>query len=223
MAGARGVVVVIDVVRAFTTAAFAFAAGAQRVILAGTVEQALALRERYPGSLVMGEVGGLPVPGFDLWNSPAQFQGLDLTGRTLIQRTTAGTQGVVLATQAERLLTASFVVAGATARVLAALRPAEVAFIVTGVREENPGSGSEDVACAEYLSALLNGEQPDPADYLKWLATRGTRIEGAIEEQINQFMDDLKLCAAVDRFDFVMEVRRIGQDFIMERRDVPAT
>jgi len=72
---ATGLVVVIDVVRAFTTAAFAFAAGARRIILAGPVEQALALRERFPGALLMGESGGLLVPGFDLWNSPAQFDG----------------------------------------------------------------------------------------------------------------------------------------------------
>ena len=40
---ASGVVVVIDVVRAFTTAAFIFDAGAAEIILVSTVEEALAL------------------------------------------------------------------------------------------------------------------------------------------------------------------------------------
>ena len=75
---ATGTVVVIDVVRAFTTAAFAFAAGAREVVLTDSVEEAFALRDRFRGAaggrltcLLMGEVGGEPIEGFDLGNSPA--------------------------------------------------------------------------------------------------------------------------------------------------------
>jgi 2-phosphosulfolactate phosphatase len=57
-AEATGLVVVIDVIRAFTTAAFAFAAGAETITLVSTVEEALTLRKQQPDSLVMGEVGG---------------------------------------------------------------------------------------------------------------------------------------------------------------------
>jgi hypothetical protein len=55
---AEGIVVVIDVIRAFTVAAYAFAGGAQRLWLVRTVEEALALREREPGALLAGEIGG---------------------------------------------------------------------------------------------------------------------------------------------------------------------
>ncbi|MCI0521281.1 MAG: 2-phosphosulfolactate phosphatase, partial [Chloroflexi bacterium] len=72
---AQGVAVVIDVLRAFTTAAFAFAAGAEEILLTDTVENALDLRRRFPGALVMGEVGGLPPQGFDFGNSPATLSG----------------------------------------------------------------------------------------------------------------------------------------------------
>jgi 2-phosphosulfolactate phosphatase len=92
---AEGTVVVIDVLRAFSTAAYAFAAGVRQIQLVSTVEAALELRRQMPGALVMGEVEGLPVPGFDFSNSPPQFNGLDLGGRLLIQRTTSGTQGAV--------------------------------------------------------------------------------------------------------------------------------
>src|SRR6266540_3715942 len=51
---ATGAVIAIDVLRAFTTAAFAFAAGARDILLVSTVGEALALRERFPGSFVMG-------------------------------------------------------------------------------------------------------------------------------------------------------------------------
>src|SRR6266508_6970461 len=90
---AIGAVVVIDVIRAFTTAAFAFAAGAREIVLTSAVEEALALRAHFPGALVMGEVDGLPVEGFDFSNSPAELIGRDLGGRRMIQRTSAGTQG----------------------------------------------------------------------------------------------------------------------------------
>ena len=60
---ATGAVIASDVLRAFTTAAFAFAAGARDILLVSTVAEALALRARFPGSFVMGEVDGLPVAG----------------------------------------------------------------------------------------------------------------------------------------------------------------
>src|SRR5690349_20082319 len=92
---ATGAVVAIDVLRAFTTAAFAFAAGAREILLVSTVAEALALRERFPGSFIMGEVDGLPVDGFDFSNSPGDQLGRDFGGARFIQRTSAGTQGVV--------------------------------------------------------------------------------------------------------------------------------
>ncbi|HSG66484.1 MAG TPA: 2-phosphosulfolactate phosphatase, partial [Gammaproteobacteria bacterium] len=104
---ADGVVVVIDVLRAFTTAAFAFERGAREIVLVATVDEAFALRGRIPGSLLIGEVGGLPIDGFDLPNSPTAVAAADLDGRRLILRTSSGTQGVVRAERAEHLLGAS--------------------------------------------------------------------------------------------------------------------
>src|SRR5207237_5230955 len=75
---ATGTVVAIDVIRAFTTAAFALAAGARDIMPVGTVEQALELRARFPGALLMGEVGGYPIEGFDFGNSPSALLGRDL-------------------------------------------------------------------------------------------------------------------------------------------------
>ena len=62
--------VVIDVLRAFTTAAYAFAAGARRIWLVETVEEALAVKAARPGTLAMGENRGRWVEGFDFSNSP---------------------------------------------------------------------------------------------------------------------------------------------------------
>lgn len=220
---ATGLVVVIDVVRAFTTAAFAFAAGARRIILAGPVEQALALRERFPGALLMGELGGLLVPGFDLWNSPAQFDGLDLAGQTLIQRTSAGTQGVVRSSAAAHLLAASFVTAAPTVRAIQRLRPERVTFVLTGLHPQYPHFGREDLACAEYMVELLSGRQPNPVDYIGWTATfLDDHLVGAPADHIQKFSADLILCTDVDRFNFNMPVERRDGLLVMETmNDIP--
>ncbi|HKS16955.1 MAG TPA: 2-phosphosulfolactate phosphatase, partial [Planctomycetota bacterium] len=67
---ARGVAVVIDVIRAFTTAARAFAFGARDLVLVDSADAAFALKRRMPDAFLMGEVGGVRVPGFDHGNSP---------------------------------------------------------------------------------------------------------------------------------------------------------
>src|SRR6266496_1438681 len=87
-----GVVVAIDVMRAFTTAAWAFELGVARIVLTAELEEALALKAKLPGALALKD--GEPAPGFDLSNSPAQLrERTDLAGKTIVQRTTAGTVG----------------------------------------------------------------------------------------------------------------------------------
>ncbi len=218
-AAARGVVVAIDVVRAFTTAAYAFGAGARKILLAGTIEQALALRDRFPGALLMGKSGGLPVPGFDLWNSPAQFAELDLADKTLVQRTSAGTQGIVKSTQAERLFAASFAVAAPTARALLRDQPAQVTFVITGESPAIGHPGPEDRACAEYIAALLQGQNPDPLSYMAWAETFiEDRMQKETPEVRQAFRVDLTYCVEANRFPFALEVKRSGDLLVMEKR-----
>jgi 2-phosphosulfolactate phosphatase len=161
----EGVVVVVDVLRAFTVAALALASGAAALRCVATVEQAMALRASHPGSLVIGEVGGRRPEGFDLGNSPSMLDAAAVQGRLLIQRTSAGTQGLVAAApRASALFAAAFVCAGATARAVAALEPQEVTFVVTGVDHRD---GDEDRACADYITAVLQHGTADPRPYLR--------------------------------------------------------
>ena len=64
-ARARGTVIIIDVFRAFTTAAVAFSRGASHIYLVSEVEEALDLRRRGIAQLCMGEVGGVKPDGFN--------------------------------------------------------------------------------------------------------------------------------------------------------------
>jgi 2-phosphosulfolactate phosphatase len=211
---ATGAVVVIDVIRAFTTAAFAFAAGAQDVTLVSTVEDALALRQRMPGALVMGEVAGRPVQGFDLSNSPSALIGADLTGRHLIQRTSAGTQGVVLSTCANTLVAASLCCAGATVRYICKLSPEALAFVITAIGPDD--EGDEDTACADYLEALLRSESPEVGPFVQ--RVRQSSAGRAFGDPVTPEFPapDLECCVDVDRFNFAMPVIRRNGLLVME-------
>jgi 2-phosphosulfolactate phosphatase len=209
-ASATGVVVAIDVMRAYTTAAYALAAGAREIILTSTIEEALGHRQRLPEALVMGEVRGLPAPGFDLGNSPSALVGLDLNGRTLVHRTSAGTQGAVRAVSARALFGASFVVAAATVRAIRALQPEQVTLVATGFNPSD--SADEDYACADYLSALLtapNGEpQIDPAPYLERVR-RAETSEKFLDPARPEFpAEDVDRCAQIDQFPFALRIER---------------
>lgn len=207
-------VVVIDVLRAFSTAAYAFAADAAEILLVSDVKQALDLRRRFPDSLAMGEVNGLPVPGFDFGNSPSELVGKDLNGLRLIQRTSAGTQGVVRSRAAGTLLAASLVCGRATANWIAARQPQAVSFIITGARSEAalPGwpatQGDEDLACADYIRKMLDGAEADPEEAARRVRQSPTGKVLASPQRPEFPAADLDLCTAVDRFDFAMQVTR---------------
>ena len=203
---ASGVVVVIDVLRAFSTAAYAFAAGASKILLVGSVENALALKRDMPQAHLMGEINGYPIEGFEFGNSPTQLAGLDLTGAVMIHRSSAGTQGVVRSVKAEALLAASFCCARATAAFILQSSPRLVSFVITGLDSE--GHGDEDQACSEYIEALLLGTQPDPAPYLqRVIESKNGGLFRAKDQPAFPF-SDLDYCTAVDRFDFALPVRR---------------
>jgi 2-phosphosulfolactate phosphatase len=217
-AEASGTVIVIDVLRAFSTAAYALSAGASSISLVSTVEEALRLRDRIKGSIVMGEVGGLPVKEFDLSNSPVEIVRQDLKGKHLIQRTSAGTQGVVRCRKAEVILAGCFCCAAATARYLMKLSPGTLSLVVTG--RSRDGKGDEDEACADYIEALLSGGSPDAGTYVNRVreSFSGRRFS---DPSIPEYpAGDLELCVRVDVFDFAMPVVRDGRRLDIKRVDI---
>ncbi len=206
-AEAEGTVVAIDVLRAFTTAAFAFAAGAERILLVGTMEEALALQKDFPDALLMGEADGLSIEGFDFGNSPAELLEARLDGRTLIQRTSAGTQGIVKSERAGMLLAAALTNASATARYIEAHAEDSVTLVQTGLQPE--GWGDEDVACADFIEALLHNQAPDQ-----------TAITARVRKAGMDLADrdgpaDLNLAVQTDRFGFAMPVSREEGNLVM--------
>ena len=156
---ARGIVIIIDVLRAYTTAAVAFSRGAEKIVLVAEVEEALELKLAGAGQICMGEVGGMRPDGFDFGNSPSQLAAADVTGKTIIQSTRAGTVGMNAATQADQLYGGSFAVASATVEAVRRQEPDLVTIVAMG--SEGRIRTDEDEQCALYLRNLLLGVTPD--------------------------------------------------------------
>jgi 2-phosphosulfolactate phosphatase len=202
---ATGTVAVIDVFRAFTTAAVAFANGASSIVMVRSVEEARALREQSIGQICMGEVGGKPPNGFAHGNSPFEISGVDFRGKTIIQRTSAGTQGIVAAaTRADRLYAASLVTAEATVRALLSGSPDQVSLVAMG--ENGLNRTDEDELCAIHLRNRLEG-RPGDSDAIRRLILAGGEV-GRFYDPARSYLhpEDVDIALDIDRYDFAIRV-----------------
>ena len=217
--GARGLTVVIDVFRAFSVAAYAFARGARTIVPVADVDHARELKRLHPDWLLIGERHARPLPGFDAGNSPTELERLDLRGRTLIHTTHSGTQGLTAATRADEVITGALVNAGAIVRYIRSRAPAVVTLVRMG--HEARERCAEDDLCAQLLQQRLAGEQPSVADV-------ANRLRGAPSAQ--KFFDpacdwapqrDFELCTQVDAVDFALRLERDESLPRLQRIEVP--
>jgi len=150
-----GTAVVIDVLRATSTITLALASGYERVLVAGSIDEATALRT--PERTLAGEVGCARAPGFDLGNSPEET--LEPRGAELVLATTNGAPAIVAAAAAaDEVLIASLLNLDA---VLAQLAGREDILLVCAGTDAKVSL--EDVYLAGRLSARLDGERSDAA------------------------------------------------------------
>ena len=204
-AAATGTVVIIDVFRAFTTAAVALSRGATRIIMVASLEEALALRAAGAGDLCVGERHGARPEGFDFGNSPTEMAAAELAGKTLILTTTNGTAGIAAAGRATRLYAAAFVTAEATLRALRAAEPARVTLVAMGRKGER--RADEDELFAFYLRSRLEGRAPDKDAMRRLLMTMPPPPDPGLVAQGEYDPRDRTIAAEIDRVDFAIRVR----------------
>jgi 2-phosphosulfolactate phosphatase len=212
---AGGTVVIVDVFRAFTTAAVALARGADRIILVPGIEEALRLRDQGVGAVCVGEVDGIKPEGFDFGNSPHEMMQASLQGKVVIQSTRAGTTGAAAATHAEAVYAGSFVVAEATAEALRRDDPPQVTIVAMGwnarVRTD------EDELCALYLRNLLQGRRPDAEALRKLVLAGGEAAKFGDPKQPHFHREDLEIALEINKYDFAIRV--VKEDgFLVARR-----
>ncbi len=200
---AKGLVVIIDVFRACTTAAYVIANGAEKLITVSQVEEAFELKREYPELVLIGERKGRRIGGFDYGNSPYRMSQIDFSGKGVVLTTSAGTQGMVKAERADEILLGNFVCAGSNIRYIQKRRPDLLTLVAMG--KSGLENRKEDEYCAEYIEKSLNGDEP-----------KFSKIKESIRNyrSAKKFFDDSKPefpegdfhCAMdLDRFDFTMK------------------
>jgi 2-phosphosulfolactate phosphatase len=193
--------IVIDVIRAFTVAHYAFLRDAKEIILVGSSEEAFLLKTKNPHYLLAGETQGLPIEGFDLDNSPRRMAEADVAGKTLVQKTTNGVRATLNALEADAVFVTGFSNARKTAEFIKRnwSRDSTVNIIAS-----HP-DGDDDLACAEYIKSTLLG--------LECLTSEETirRVKGCQPAQ--KFFDPCK--PQFDSQDISYCIKELSGDFVM--------
>ena len=203
--GATGSVIIVDVFRAFTTAAVAFSRGARRIMLTDSPDAALDMRDRGVGTFCIGERGGRKPDGFDFGNSPTEMAVANVEGKTLIQTTSNGTVGVLAASGAEKIFAASLVCADATVEIVLASAPTKVTIVAIGRQGIR---ADEDEICALYLRSRLQGRYPDRAALSQFAATTVMPPVPALVQDGHYGARDREIALSVGTIPIALKVNR---------------
>jgi 2-phosphosulfolactate phosphatase len=220
---ARGVAVVVDVYRAFTTAALMFHLGAREIVLLAEPEDVLRLK-RDEGCLAVGEVDGRMVAGFDLGNSPSAVvaAGRDTFARRRVaERTSAGVTGAVAAAgSADCVVLGSYVTAAAIARYVRGLSPAPQVVSLVAMGKAGLEPTPEDEGCADYLAHLLTGQPYDAVATLQRIVDEEATQKFLRGKQAHYPQEDPLYCLQRDLFDFVLVATSEEGRLVARRVDV---
>lgn len=210
-------VVVIDVVRATTTIIEALANGARAIYPTESTEEAVRLASSMgrDDTLLCGERKGVKVEGFDLGNSPREFDAATVEGKKIVMTTTNGTRALGAAAEGARLLPCAFTNLGAVAEEVA--DDGHVVIVCAG-REDR--FSLDDALCAGHLIQRLIAETEDGHELND--AARAVRALASARKPSRRFLgltaggasvveiglgDDLDICADVDRHDVVVVMK----------------
>ncbi|HET6559569.1 MAG TPA: 2-phosphosulfolactate phosphatase [Prolixibacteraceae bacterium] len=203
---AKGLTVIIDVFRAFSTACYAFGNGVQRIYPVGDLELAYGLKNQHPEYILVGERYERRPEGFDFGNSPSQLLTGDLHGKTMVHTTSSGTQGIVNAVDADEVITGSFVNAGAIVSYIKKQKPEKVSLVCMGYSCQYPTD--EDTLLGVYIKNQLEGIPNDFAAMVDQIRKGDGARFFAPEKQEWAPVADFDLCLSLNRFNFVLKVEK---------------
>lgn len=196
---ARGITVVIDIFRAATVEAFLLDKGVKEIVPVATAKESFKLKKENPGYILCGEDHGYKIDGFDLGNSPFEISKLEnLKGKTVVHRSSQGTQGIVNAKNAEEVIFGSFVTATAISDYLVKQNPSVCSIIAMD------GPDTEDEIFADFLSSKFKNELPRDVDEITEYLSKHHAAARFLDPTIPEFpKEDFYLSMDVDRFNFV--------------------
>ncbi|MBV8212238.1 MAG: 2-phosphosulfolactate phosphatase [Verrucomicrobia bacterium] len=171
--------VVFDVLRATSTMITGLECGVERFFPVETVEVARAHKVQDPSLLLAGERGGLPLEGFDLGNSPAEFKAI--RGKSVVLTTTNGTVALHRVRRAKRVYVGALLNLDALAQVLDSEDSTSLLLVCAGTGEE---FAIEDaIAAGGLVDRLSHKSLSDAAVLVKSLYREASSDLGAYLRQ----------------------------------------
>lgn len=205
---AKGIAVVIDILRASTVQAYAFAKGAKEIICVSTKEEAFNLKKQNPEFLLMGENNGIKIEGFDLSNSPSEILKTNLENKTLVHRSTRGTQALINTFNAKEIIFGSFVICSS---IVSYIRNREPEIVSIAAIDE------EDEIFADYLEKRLLGEYPNIEEVRNKLYNH-PNTQWYFDTQKEAFpKEDVDLALEIDKFNFICFVEKENNQLISRK------
>ena len=203
---ATGVAVIIDVFRAFTVEAYLMNNGAEKIIPVGDADIAYNLKKENPDIVLVGERHGKIMKGFDFGNSPSQIENVDFSNKIVVHTTSAGTQGIANAKNADVVLTGSLVNAKAIADYILKNNYKDISLVCMGL--DSQSQTEEDNLCAYYIKSLLENNQIDLKNEIEDLKeTSGKKFfDVSLQDVFPE--KDFFLSTEVDKFNFVLKLEK---------------
>ena len=144
-------VIVVDVLRATSSIIWACRNGANRVIPVSDAGEGASIAARLGDCIMAGERGGVKLPGFDLGNSPLEFDHRAVKDKNVIINTTNGTGAIKAAEGAAHVLIGAMINHTAVARMAAQL-DRDVIILCAGTEGE---FSADDICAAGAIATSL--------------------------------------------------------------------
>lgn len=215
---AEGLTVIIDVFRAYTTAAYLFSQKANKIFIVSQIKTAKSLKKKLKSPVLIGERKGIKLKGFDFNNSPFFISRENFAAKNIILSTSAGTKGIIAAENAKSILTGSFVNIKATADYIKNQNPAVVSLVEMG--NNGVTKADEDELYAQELEKLLKGKKTLTQSQIKdkLRSPAGDRFFNH-QTQLEMPKEDFEYCLKINKFNFIIEAVKKENDIYQLKKE----
>lgn len=198
----NGLIVVIDVLRAFTTACYAANNNPKDYIIVDDLNLAYKLKRGNQDRVLLGERDGLNLPGFNYGNSPFEIKNMDFSNKTIVHTTTLGTQGIVNALNyADKVITGSFVNAKAVINYIKKEKPKKISLFCT----DSSSKDNEDTTFAKYIKGYFENKPLNFNDIKEHLVNHESGRRYLINPRTKYSKKDFFLALKLNKFNFVLK------------------
>lgn len=215
---AKGLTVIVDVFRAYTTAAYLFSSQVDKIFIVSKIETAKKLKRELNSPVLIGERKGIKVAEFDYNNSPYFISQNSFSGKEIVLSTSAGTKGIIAAKNAEEIITGSFVNINAAAEYIKNKKPELVSIVAMG----NNGTveADEDNLYMQELNKLLSGNETLNEGQIKEKLRSPAGDRFFVESTQSEMpKEDFEYCLKINKFNFVIRAVKIAEDIYQLKRE----